>query len=223
LASTSEQSTWRQWITRISKFLSHGFVLLVSGAILSSLLIPSFTRQWQDYQRELDIKSNLLSQMNQTAITIITELEAIQVGEFSNQAQEFNHFIDTANTWKIQASVIQSQLDVYYPQSQVSGDWAKFSNLMFFFYHLNLDRDGTQRGYDIQIIQEELSSLHMGTCSANECINWNNLHDQYAPLKNGAGLLIATGNDWAVLDALVKKAMIKIVHELIDSPITGYS
>jgi hypothetical protein len=42
---------------QITEALSHPMLLLIVGAIISSLIIPYFTRQWQDHQHELELKN----------------------------------------------------------------------------------------------------------------------------------------------------------------------
>lgn len=44
--------------------ISHPSVLLIVGAIISSLVIPYFTRQWQDSQKQLELKTALADDIN---------------------------------------------------------------------------------------------------------------------------------------------------------------
>jgi hypothetical protein len=44
--------------------LSNPMVLLIVGAIISSFIIPYYTRQWQDHQKELELKTNLSDEIN---------------------------------------------------------------------------------------------------------------------------------------------------------------
>ena len=53
-------------VENISQILSHPFSLLIVGAIISSLIIPYYTKSWQDYQKELEIKSDIASDISKT-------------------------------------------------------------------------------------------------------------------------------------------------------------
>ena len=44
--------------------MSHPFLLLVVGAIVSSIIVPNFTRQWQDNQKQLELKTALADDIN---------------------------------------------------------------------------------------------------------------------------------------------------------------
>jgi len=46
--------------------LSHPLFLLVIGAIISSIIIPVYTNQWQNYQKELEIKSKLAEEISRS-------------------------------------------------------------------------------------------------------------------------------------------------------------
>lgn len=47
-------------------------MLLIVGAIITSLIIPNFTRQWQDHQKELEVKIALTDEINKATSDINT-------------------------------------------------------------------------------------------------------------------------------------------------------
>ncbi len=59
--------------TTLASFLKHPLVLLILGGVFSALLIPQVTREWQDRQREQEIKRDLLEQIATSATTAIRQ------------------------------------------------------------------------------------------------------------------------------------------------------
>jgi hypothetical protein len=48
--------------------MSNPFLLLVAGAIVSSIIIPDFTRRWQDNQKQIELKTNLADEIRRCLI-----------------------------------------------------------------------------------------------------------------------------------------------------------
>jgi hypothetical protein len=71
-ASTHERAVAISW-AKIGAFIKHPLVLLVLGGLLSALLIPQITRQWQDRQSEKEIKRSLLEEISTSATTAIRQ------------------------------------------------------------------------------------------------------------------------------------------------------
>ena len=51
----------------IYEWLSHPLLLLLVGALVSSYLLPLLTQSWQNHQKELELKSALVSQISEEA------------------------------------------------------------------------------------------------------------------------------------------------------------
>ena len=58
---------------RIGSFVKHPLVLVILGGVFSALLIPQITREWQDRQREQEIKQSLLEEISTSATTAVRE------------------------------------------------------------------------------------------------------------------------------------------------------
>jgi hypothetical protein len=50
-------------VARLGKVLSHPLTLLLTGAVVTSLVVPAITRGWQDHQKALAVKSELVEDM----------------------------------------------------------------------------------------------------------------------------------------------------------------
>lgn len=101
-----------------SATLSHPFVLLVVGALVTRYLVPAFTRRWQDHQKELEIKVGLVDQIsNATAELLI----AVQFAELGAESQE--KLDEAYRAWEIAGATIGGRLQAYFPRSKVLGEW----------------------------------------------------------------------------------------------------
>src|SRR3954465_8200034 len=67
----------------VGKVLGHPVFLLVLGAAVSSLLIPAITRGWQNHEKQLQIKTGLVTDMSSSLTTF---LMAIQFAEVQSEA-----------------------------------------------------------------------------------------------------------------------------------------
>jgi hypothetical protein len=63
----------------MSDFLNHPFVLLLTGALLSGLLIPSFTRRWQNHQKILELKTELVSEVSESTMKLIMAVQSTHI------------------------------------------------------------------------------------------------------------------------------------------------
>ena len=68
---TATRAHIRGYAGRIVRPLSHRFFLLVVGALLTSLVIPSITRGWQDHQRQVELQDELASTITRAATKYI--------------------------------------------------------------------------------------------------------------------------------------------------------
>jgi hypothetical protein len=58
--------------------LSHPLVLLAAGALLSGILVPAFTRQWQNHAKELDVKADLVKQINASVLPVFDAYRQVE-------------------------------------------------------------------------------------------------------------------------------------------------
>jgi hypothetical protein len=191
--------------------------------LLTSLLLPYITSKWQNHQKELDIKSTLVTQITQSSNKVFIELQSFVLGEVPLKSQVFNHYLDVVNEWENDSTATYAQLKAYYPQTSLSKEWDGIRAMMFAFYRLNIDKRKEQRQLDTDTIQKILSALKVNTCVSDVCVDWTNLVQKYEPLQNGDGLLIMTSPSWALLELAVRDEMNSFVQEVLQTPISVYS
>jgi hypothetical protein len=121
----------------MSEILAHPLVLLVIGAALTGVLIPFFTRQWQDRQKELELKTALVSELSEAIMEIVMAVQFIVVGlpgSDEDQAKQTREVNDAYRTWEIKSAVIGTKLQAYFPTSSLPSSWTEFSHLVTLFY-----------------------------------------------------------------------------------------
>ena len=104
--------------------LSHPLTLLIVGALLSSLLIPSWTRQWQDRQSELRVKVDLVDKIDNSVTGIVM---AVQFAVLRAEGQSQVDYDRAYRQWEVDRRLIRSQLRAYYPEKPLAGDWNELS------------------------------------------------------------------------------------------------
>ena len=116
------------------KWFSHLLVLLIVGAIISSILIPWFTRGWQNYQQELEIKKELVGDISEAVMKLVMEVQSFEIGllhgnlscssQSSPQMQKFNQLLTELNEdyreWEVSSAVIGSQLRAHFRDSEIA-------------------------------------------------------------------------------------------------------
>ncbi len=117
--------------SKVKALLAHPLTLLVVGALLSSLLIPSWTKQWQDRQSELQVKVDLVDRIDSSVTEMMMSIQFTVVGAASQSPAEY----DAAyRQWEIDRRLIQSQLRAYYPEEHLAEDWYAHSEQITDFY-----------------------------------------------------------------------------------------
>jgi hypothetical protein len=132
---------------QIAKALAHPLMLLVIGAIISSLLIPYFTRQWQDYQKELELKTDIAGEISKAISNVIITARFVQNPDFTNQM----NFGSASLDWEISKAFIGSKIQSYFPNPQIRQDWKNLSNVITEFVQLNAPISQKDTNYDDKI------------------------------------------------------------------------
>jgi hypothetical protein len=130
-------------VNNVKKALSHPLLLLIVGAIVSSLLIPFYTRQWQDHQKDLELKTDLADQINK-AITNAEQMAQYNINPEINKQNDWNEkwhnaYID----WKISSELIGSRITSYFFDDQKTHNWNNLSTavteILGLASHINQD------------------------------------------------------------------------------------
>jgi hypothetical protein len=113
--------------------LRHPLVILLFGALISGLLVPSITRGWQNHQKALEIKTQLVGELSKSIMEFIMAIQFARLGAESQRQADF----DKAYLgWEVQSAVIGTKLQAYFPDTTIPEEWSAFSELVTEFYAL---------------------------------------------------------------------------------------
>ena len=99
---------------KVKKASSNPLLLLIIGVIVSHLIIPFYTRQWQDHQKDLELKTELADQINK-AITNAVQIAQYNINsEISKQTDWNEKWHNTYIDWKISNEVIGSRINTLF-------------------------------------------------------------------------------------------------------------
>jgi hypothetical protein len=117
----------------VSEWLGHPFVLLVAGGILSSVVVPALTRRWQNHQKELELKTGLVTEITDVVTGLVMAVQFAELGSTTQTQEDF----DTAyRDWETKSAVIASKLRAYFPKTTLVDEWHALSRLATNFYAL---------------------------------------------------------------------------------------
>ena len=129
----------------IQSFLNSSFGLLLSGAVLSGLIIPVVTFKWQDkqwynqqvftakqalFQKELDSKYQLVTEANEALADILTHSQIVAVcykkGVYQKQLNdEINNYNNAVKRWEKKSNVIKINLEAFFHNKEIFKEWAE--------------------------------------------------------------------------------------------------
>jgi hypothetical protein len=120
--------------TNIKDFLSSQLGLLILGAVISSLIVPWFFQVWQDYQKELEIKTDLVGKISEDVTRIIMSTQFVlltnnrdQIKTVEQHRELLNELNEEYKQWEINSAVIGSQLQAYFPHTDLANEWGSLN------------------------------------------------------------------------------------------------
>lgn len=113
--------------------LRHPLLLLIVGAFITSFLIPSYTRQWQDHQKELELKADLADQMN-TVVSSALIAQHLELNPFYNSNN--SAFTNSYKDFQISREIISSKLSLYFADARIARSWDNLSNVLSNLYDI---------------------------------------------------------------------------------------
>jgi hypothetical protein len=157
----------------IIRFLSHPLFLLVIGAIISSIIIPVYTNQWQNYQKELEIKSKLAEEISTSISNKIINSRLVQIAGYN---------IDYAQStidWEVSKARISSLIGSYFIDPLIKKQWDELAFLVteFSFLEGSLSNNETKYQHKLCLRFEHIVNIH------KYFLNINKTFVQYNPLN----------------------------------------
>jgi hypothetical protein len=195
----------------LTEGLSHPFVILIAGALITSYVIPRFTRKWQDHQKELELKMGLVSKISEDVTAIVMAVQFVLLTRYLDEVTgerrraRQKELDDAYREWEINSSVIESQLMAYYPDAGIWRDWRRFSEVVTDFYALLGWQDNERKTDRIRALLESLSSAE--SCSHRAAV-------ETEPEKSDQG-----HNLWVSLRYRILERKNEIIQCIMNTPI----
>lgn len=114
--------------------LQHPLLLLVVGALISSYIIPLYTKAWQDHQKELELKTDLVSEISDATASILTKTQVKKAVSNAPYSEFYNAYED----WESSRAIIQSKINAYFSNSDLPPLWSNYSLILTDFTFLSI-------------------------------------------------------------------------------------
>jgi hypothetical protein len=138
--------------------LCSGFWVLIIGSVISiiftGLLIPRLTQTWQGHQKELEVKTALVTQIRKSVSDFLISARLVEVHSPSIAPADFHN---ANRNWSEVSADIESELMAYFPTDAYSAEWHNYTVILEKFYFLSaVNIPGPIRKAPINSIQEYL-------------------------------------------------------------------
>jgi hypothetical protein len=197
----------------VKEILSNPLLLLIVGGILTGLLIPFITTQWQNHEKELEIKTSLVSKISEYATRMLMAIQFVELSQSrgTNNSLTNEEYDNEYRDWKINSDILQSQISAYFPSTSIDKNWKKFSNVVENFYALSGPGPEDSRINFLQKIQTNLSNdVNLTT--------WNILKNRISP-SNNTKQIINWEENWGLLKDQINKEKENIIQEILNTKI----
>jgi hypothetical protein len=135
------------------------------GAVISGLLVPYITSQWQNHEKELELKTTLVSRLSESVSKTLT------AAQFTNaELPEAVDYYLSYYEWETASSAIGSYLRAYFPNARIGEEWDEYANITTSFLRLSAVNPLHEKEQLVGQLKEYFSS-----CPSD--INWNALID----------------------------------------------
>lgn len=128
--------------------------MLLVGAIISSYIIPFYSREWQDHQKELELKSDLVGKIGDAVANMVIKA---QMKKASPSIIPINEFYGTYQNWESPSATTASRISAYFYNSTLAEQWNNYSEITTAFAFLSISSDACNRLGYVQKIQKYFS------------------------------------------------------------------
>lgn len=177
----------------MADILAHPLFLLLAGAVLTGLLIPALTRRWQNRQKALELKTELIGEISESITEMVMAVQFVHLRAASMDQQKFD---EAYREWEARSAVIGTKLQAYFPSTTIPAEWTMLSEVVTDFYALEgVANEKRRSDYSLRI-NEKLSAL---------------LGSQYERAE-----------DWGALKEGISMKRAEIIRKVLDSRISVF-
>ena len=169
--------------------MSHPLTLLIVGAVLTGFLAPAITRRWQDRQKELEVKTGLVTELSEVTMSILLAIQFVRVRRdqptalastevLTKRQQEFD---DAYRAWEVQSAIVGTKLQAYFTGTRIPEIWTALSEAITSFYTLEGQDESTQQD-SISALRAQV--LALPGSRRKLAANWMGLRDGILAVKS---------------------------------------
>jgi hypothetical protein len=195
-------------------WLSHPLLLLCIGAIVTGILVPSFTQRWQRNQTAQAMKTEVIGTVTSAVSVPMTQLSVTQNPVFASSPNG-----DTTSSATVKSTYasflslsdsVDSSIKAYFPENNIPTHWEDLSGLLQNFYLLTYATDARLRGLYTQSIKQYFAAHHQ-----SGGVNWQ---------------LLATGHwnvpgyfkTWSHVKGLILGVKSVVLSDIMNAPAPNF-
>jgi hypothetical protein len=140
--------------TPVARVLGHPLTIAFVSALLAAIVLPPLTRGWQDRQKELELKRDLVTQLAQSStVAVRAGIPSTNPGRTAARRE-----------WLVQRSVSNAIVATYFPS--LADCWFTYSDAITAFLEMRsagngAPRDHEPKGHEIKLkLEETQQSCH---------------------------------------------------------------
>jgi hypothetical protein len=237
-------TTSRPSATNLSKaaaFLRHPLVIAVLAAAFSALLIPQVTREWQDRQKEQDLKQSLLGEISTSSTSAVRSSISLAGGHLRAAGGEQGEdagdvYQQLRNDWLVRRASARARIAVYFPQLYAC--WYSFERATADFLSLAVPGDEASRRARVASLQRyvnaDFAESYIDPGTKDGCRPLQKLppvvQARFAQLKDATRWPALESKDargfgaaYAVLGEELIIGMERVIDTIVATPARGFS
>jgi hypothetical protein len=199
-------SRWRSLWSKAPKSV----LMVLFGAAVTAWLVPAFTRQWQDRQKEREIKVALVSEIGDSTSDALVTSQFVAGGALTNGQAEYNR---VSLDWARRSAQVEAILAAYFPGQTLADDWRKYSTAVENdFYLLTEETAGKEEAVDT--VRRYLESARGP--EPTSAVNWDGL--QALDFDNPRAV-----DDYVLVSGELLDASKPLIQAVLDANAEGFS
>jgi hypothetical protein len=221
-------------IKKIYSNLNHPLLILIVGALITTFIAPFYTRQWQDHQKELELKTGIVSEISSAMASVLIKTQVTKVVT----STPYKEFYDAYADWESDSAIIESKLKAYFFNSALPALWNNYSLILSDFAFLSISGDICETTKYAKEIQKyfEIDSKMMNETQTKNCPKGFDFLQQISSTPFRSDLktidwnyLVQHGNEsqlsnsWQTLKQNMISQKDRIIQEILNSKIQMFS
>ena len=203
---TAVPSRWRSAWARTPKPV----LMVLFGAAISAWLVPAFTRQWQDRQKEREIKVALVSEISDSTANALVTSQFVAGGALTEGQAEYNRI---SLDWAQRSAQVEAELAAYFPGQALVDDWHDYSIVVENDFYL-LTKNPAGKAEAVDIVRKYLESAR--GLEPTAAVNWDRLRALDFDDEQEV-------NDYVLVSRELLEASKPVIQAILDANAEGFS